>query len=119
MCNINPAEIRRRRLVGHVGLAVTLVCIAVALATQSEWYVRLLLFVPAFITATGYLQAREKFCVAFAGAGQQHADEKIVKITDKAALSADSLKARMINIKAFLFAAVLTGVLALLPLIGI
>ena len=84
VCNINPQEIKRRRQSGHIGVAITILLIMLLIATGATWYLRIIIIVPAFIAAIGYLQARNKFCVAYASSGQHHADSgDTVKITDK------------------------------------
>ena len=118
VCNINPVEIRRRRQAGHIGLVLSVVVIVGLIALHAPWYLRLVAFLPLFLSATGYLQARHKFCVGYASAGVQHADDDsaALKIDDASMRKADTLKARMINLQAFLIAAIITGLIALLPL---
>ncbi|OGL24157.1 hypothetical protein A2791_04660 [Candidatus Saccharibacteria bacterium RIFCSPHIGHO2_01_FULL_46_30] len=118
VCNINPVEIRRRRQAGHIGLVLSVVVIVGLIALHTPWYLRLVAFLPLFLSATGYLQARHKFCVGYASAGMQHADDDsaALKIDDASMRKADTLKARMINLQAFLITAVITGLIALLPL---
>lgn len=69
VCNIGPAEIRRRRLSGWVGagIAVAFLVVAFALDWAAPW--RLLVFAPAFLAAQGFLQAAFHFCVGFASRG--------------------------------------------------
>ncbi len=69
VCNIGPAEIRRRRVSGYVGSAVSVLflVIAIALAWPAPW--RLLVALPAFLAAQGFLQAAFHFCVGFASRG--------------------------------------------------
>jgi hypothetical protein len=65
VCNIGRAEIRQRKLIGWVALAVTVgMWIAFrVLAVAPIW--RLALFFPASIAATGFLQAAWHFCATF------------------------------------------------------
>lgn len=69
VCNIGPAEIRRRRAGGWAGLAVTVIylVLAFALGWAAPW--RLLVFIPAMMAATGFLQAAFHFCVNFGTRG--------------------------------------------------
>lgn len=65
VCNIGPSEIKRRSQAGWVGLGSTVVpwVVLFLLNIPSAW--RLLLFVPAVISAIGFLQAGMRFCAAF------------------------------------------------------
>jgi hypothetical protein len=69
VCNIGAAEIRQRRRSGWIGLAVTVVFLALAFALQWPAPFRLLVALPAGIGATGFLQAAFHFCVRFGTQG--------------------------------------------------
>jgi len=69
VCNIGPAEIARRRRAGHIGLIATVGLLAVLLALHAPPIARLVLFLPAFAAAIGYLQASFRFCAGFGGRG--------------------------------------------------
>jgi hypothetical protein len=69
VCNIGPAEIRRRRLSGWIGLAVAVVFLVVAFAFAWPPAWRLLVALPVFLAAQGFLQAAFHFCVGFASRG--------------------------------------------------
>jgi hypothetical protein len=110
VCNINTEEIARRRKIGHVGAAALMILFIVLFATSLSRYVRIILLIPAFLSATGYLQARNKFCVGYASAGQQNATEgskAASSIKDKSAIATDKKKARVMNIQALLIAVVI------------
>lgn len=64
-CNIGPAEIRRRRQSGWIGLGVTVLVWGAFLIFRAPAPWRLLLFLPAMLGATGFLQAAFHFCAAF------------------------------------------------------
>jgi hypothetical protein len=68
-CNIGPAEIARRRMVGHVGAVATLALLAVLVAIGAPPPVRLLVALPAAGSASGYLQAWLRFCAGFGARG--------------------------------------------------
>ncbi len=117
ICNINPVEIKRRKMIGNVGFGVFIVFVIALVLFHAPWYYRTVVFIPAFIACTGYLQARNHFCISYASTGQQHADDgKVVPVNDNAALKADKLKARMMNAQAFVTAAVITAAFAVMPL---
>lgn len=69
VCNIGPDEIRARKRFGWLGLVVTIVLWAVlaALAIPRGW--RLIVFIPAFMSAIGFLQGFLHFCAHFGMAG--------------------------------------------------
>lgn len=69
VCNIGAAEIGRRRRAGHVGVVVTVVLLAVLLWLDADRWWRLVLVLPAAGAASGYLQARLRFCGGFAARG--------------------------------------------------
>jgi len=69
VCNIGPAEIRSRRMVGVVGAAVTVALLAgfVIFSVSDGW--RWLVIAPAAVSAMGFLQAAFHFCARFGMAG--------------------------------------------------
>lgn len=65
VCNIGPAEIKRRRqgaLVGAILFAITSLLFVITNASTSA---RLITFIPALLFAVGIIQSRRKFCVAY------------------------------------------------------
>src|SRR4029453_15311817 len=64
-CNIGPEEIALRRRAGHVGLAVTAALGAALLRSDLHPAWRLTLAFPAAGAASGYLQARQRFCANY------------------------------------------------------
>ncbi len=68
-CNIGPAEIARRRRAGIAGVAAALALAAGLLIVGAPPLVRLLVVLPLSAGAVSLLQARLRFCVAFALAG--------------------------------------------------
>jgi hypothetical protein len=69
VCNIGPAEIKLRKLSGIVGLYVTVILFAVFMIIGVAPMWRLVIFIPAMISATGFLQAKMHFCVKFGTMG--------------------------------------------------
>jgi hypothetical protein len=69
VCNIGPEEIARRRTTGWVGLSISVVLVAILmyLGVNPAW--RLFVFLPASLSATGFLQAYFGFCTGFARRG--------------------------------------------------
>jgi hypothetical protein len=65
VCNIGPAERRRRMQSGWVGLGVTILAWAAFLFFRVPAPWRLFLFLPAAVGASGFLQAAFHFCANF------------------------------------------------------
>jgi len=65
VCNIGPAEIKKRKQAGWLGLVATIILwmAFIWFDVPSAW--RLLLFFPAMMSATGFLQAYMHFCAYF------------------------------------------------------
>lgn len=93
------------------------VLFVIIVASHTPWTYRIIILLPVYIAAIGYLQARNKFCVGYAGSGKQHADNGEVEIiTDTSAVETDKLRARTMNLQAFIIAAVVTLLVCLIPL---
>jgi hypothetical protein len=115
VCNIGPAEIRRRRLAGHVGLVASIALLALLLAIDAPPISRLLVIAPATIAASGYLQAWLKFCAGFGQLGIFNfgALGNRRTVADDEARAADRARARQISSASFAIA-VAVGILAVL-----
>jgi hypothetical protein len=88
-CNIGPAEIARRRMVGHLGLAATIVVLALLLLLHAPSWARLILVLTAGGAASGYLQAWLHFCAGFGSRGLYNfgplgSEEQVVNPADRA-----------------------------------
>lgn len=91
-CNIGPAEIRARRLSGHLGLVATVGLLGALLLIRADPVWRLALFVPATLAAAGYLQAAMRFCANYGWRGVFNlggALRDTTDVTDAAAAAAD------------------------------
>lgn len=60
VCNLDRRGAYRRRAIGVVSLAATAIALAVVLLGDVPRWWRLLVFLPAYGTAVGLLQARAK-----------------------------------------------------------
>lgn len=117
VCNIGPAEIRKRRLSGWVGLwtAVVFLVFAFAFGWAAPW--RLLVALPVFLSAQGFLQAAFHFCVGFASRGLYNfgalgSEEDVVEAEFH---RKDLRKALLITVLAFAIAAVVAVAAWLVP----
>ena len=115
VCNIGPAEIARRRRAGHIGLVAAVVLFAVLVAIDAPPVARLLVAVPAIMSASGYLQAFFKFCAGFGSRGIFNFGEvgPTEQVADEASRAADRAKSRQIGLASFAIG-ILVGVVAVL-----
>jgi hypothetical protein len=118
-CNIGPWEIRRRRafaVIAFVAAALLLVAL-VALGTPPA--ARLLVLFPLWGGFFSWLQARRRFCAAYAIAGNSNfgdGHESLATVNDTAAHRADLAAAARLTRDSFLLALPVTVLLVLLPL---
>lgn len=118
-CNIGTSEIRRRRAFAIVGFAVAAVMLVALVAAGAAPAARLVLFLPLWGGFFSWLQARRRFCAAYAigglsNFGDDHSTQEA--ITDTAAHREDLRAAIRIARDSSLLALVPTILLALLPL---
>ena len=64
-CNIGRDEIRVRALTGLAGLFITAILLIILLIVHASPVIRVIVFIPAFISALGFLQAYFHFCAYF------------------------------------------------------
>ncbi len=118
VCNIGPAEIARRRRAGHVGLIATVALFAILVAVDAPPIARLVLFLPAAIAASGYLQAWLKFCAGFGSRGIFNFGDvgSTDEVADAAARALDKAKANRIGLLSFAIGLGVAVVAVLLPI---
>jgi hypothetical protein len=115
VCNIGPAEIAKRRRAGHIGAAVTIVALLVLIAAHAPPLARLLIALPAAISASGYLQAHLKFCAGFGQLGVFNFEGPgtTKHVVDESARARDKARAYQISIASGLIG-LAAGVIAVL-----
>jgi len=69
VCNIGPAEIRLRKRLGWWGLLITIIVWALLIGLQLPAVWRVIIFLPVFFSANGFLQGFMHFCAGFGMAG--------------------------------------------------
>jgi hypothetical protein len=118
VCNIGPAEIARRRRVGHIGLIATIVLFAILAAISAPPVTRLILVIPAAVSASGYLQAYLKFCAGFGARGIFNFDQvgTTEEVADAGARALDKAKANRIGLASFAIGVVVALVAVALPI---
>jgi hypothetical protein len=115
VCNIGPAEIARRRRGGHMALIATTGLYAVLVLGNAPRPARFVVALPAAAAASGYLQARLRFCAGFGSQGVYNFGEvgPTVAVADAEARAQDRAKATQIGL-ASLAIGVSVGLLAVL-----
>jgi hypothetical protein len=116
VCNINKEEIAYRKKVGAYGKVISLVLATMLVLLDASHILRVLLFFPFVISALGFLQAQEKFCVNYGANGKQNAKDggKITKIKDSLSLKKDKKKTQEIYIKAITISALSTAIVIII-----
>ena len=117
VCNIGPQEIARRRRTGYVGSLITVALFAVLVAVDAPPIFRLVLFLPAVIAASGFLQAYLKFCAGFGQLGVFNFGDRssTEHVIDKSAHRKDLIRAWQIGIACGLIGLAVAVVAVLLP----
>ena len=117
VCNIGPAEIARRRQAGHIGLAATVALLAVLVAIDAPPVARLSVALPAAAAASGYLQARFRFCAGFGSRGLFNFGPlgQELMVEDPDARARDRARARQIGLLSLAIGLAASIVAAVLP----
>lgn len=113
--NIGPGETRKRRVMGIAALAAGAALAFGLVAAGAPWWSRAAVFLPVWLAALGLLQARERTCVALAARGVCNMDSGELPIEDETAARELRDKARRINRRAMLVAALVTLVALAFP----
>lgn len=118
VCNIGAREIMRRRAVGIAALAFAIISgstlyMADDVARSARWAV----FFPLLVSAIGFIQARNKFCLAYGLAGTFNFGKisDMERVFDIASKQSDRKKAIAILVQALLLAALVTAIFVYLP----
>lgn len=117
VCNINQTETAYRRKAGYVGLALSIVAAMLLVGLGVDRYFRLVVAIPIFISAIGFLQAKNKFCVGYAAASLQNTTEGSTdakEVSDKKAVAADKKRANALNLQALAITTIVTLLIVVL-----
>ena len=118
VCNINKDEIAYRQKAGYLGLGLAIVILLALFIFKAPQWSRIIVFLPLLVGVLGFLQAKNKFCVAYGAAGKQNATDGSAtasEITEADAKLKDKQKARKINIQAALISVIATVAVCLIP----
>lgn len=113
--NIGPLEQRKRRLLGVVALTVGVGVAFVQVIYNAPRWSRLIIFFPIWIAGLGLLQAREKTCIALAARGMCNMDTGETSMVDGPLIEELRQKARRINRRSLITAAVITLMALVFP----
>ena len=118
VCNIGPDEIARRRRAGDAGLLATASVLATLFAVDAPPILRLLAAVPATISASGYIQARHRFCAAYGSLGVFNFGDagRTTEVADLEARARDRRRAREISLQSLAIGALVGVAAALAPI---
>jgi len=113
VCNIGAQEVSKRRKLAIAG--AVLFCLLTAIiyyyTPNRNW--RLVLFIPAFMVAYGYLQARMQFCASFGLRGESKFGDKPVKHIEN--LESDRKRAIKILVYSLIIAGFVTATAYYVP----
>ena len=113
--NIGTRERTKRRVLGIVTLTVGVGVAFVLVTTGAPRLTRLVVFFPVWLAGLGLLQSKEKVCIALAARGTRNMDAGEEKIDDEELCALLRDKARRINRRALVTAAVITAVTLAFP----
>lgn len=117
VCNIGPEEIKKRKTVGYVGLVATILTIVVLFYFHASPFWKVIVFIPAFVAASGFVQAYLGFCVGFAQSGVYNVESAAgttEKIADNNAIAKDTARAKRLYLYMVLIALAITVVVILI-----
>ncbi|HWQ56157.1 MAG TPA: hypothetical protein VN442_20895 [Bryobacteraceae bacterium] len=103
--NLGRREQLKRRVLGKVALACVAGLIIALVAAGAPRWARLGLFVPLWMAALGFTQAKEKVCIALAARGTCNLDGTEAPIRDAGRVARLRQKAKAIHRRALLIAA--------------
>ncbi len=65
VCNIGKEEIKRRKFIGYLGLITTIFILILFIIYDLQKIFRIMIFIPAFGSSMGFIQAHLHFCARF------------------------------------------------------
>jgi hypothetical protein len=105
--NIGPKQCRRRLILGVFMLGLTIVFLGIMIIVDMGRLWRIFLLIPFTMSTLGFLQAKEKTCVALAAQGWRNLDHGNERIPNDNLIRQLRHKSRRISLNAFLLAVIL------------
>jgi hypothetical protein len=117
--NISASGIRFRTRVGYAGATIAAGLLGASLALHWPWYLRAVVFLPVAISSFGFLQVRNRTCVARAREGTfEHEDMSVKTKADDAEVAVSRKMAAIITRNVLLIATGVAVLSAATALIG-
>ncbi|HEY8187608.1 MAG TPA: hypothetical protein VIF64_16165 [Pyrinomonadaceae bacterium] len=113
--NIGPREQSKRRVLGLVALTIGVGVAFVLIIYDAPRWMRLIIFFPIWLAGLGLMQARERTCIALAARGTCNLDAGETKLFDDDLIKQLRHKARVINRRSLITAAVITLLALVFP----
>jgi hypothetical protein len=94
-CNLGKQEINRRFRIGYIGLGLMIALILSIEIFHLPSFIKIFLFIPAFYSVSGFIQAFNKFCYIYGlkGIASLTGRKKFQNVTDETYAKADRKKA--------------------------
>ena len=115
IANISTPERRIRLRFGIIMFVLSLIILAILVATGADRLWRLPLFLLFGAAASGFFQWKDKTCVGLANVNSRKIGDTMEKIEDASELAQIKQQARRVQLKAFVAAVPLTVIALLLP----
>ena len=117
-CNIGSGEIRRRQIVALIGLALSVSSLVTLVSTNAPREARLGIFIPLAVASIGWVQSRQKFCLAYGFMGTFNFGKlgQLSRVADSASRAADRKTALRILFQSGAYAVIATAIIYVLPL---
>ena len=110
--NIARKEIRKRLMIGYIGLfamIATILCILLF----DQGHLRFLVFFPAILTTVTFFEVLDKTCIVYAYLGIKNMGEKYQREKESDFLKVQRLQSLKIIMKALVTAMLITGIVYL------
>lgn len=116
-CNLGKAEVRRRQLVALLGLFLSGSTAVGLIGSDAPRGARLGIFVPLMVFSIGFIQSRNRFCLAYGLMGTFNLGKlgDLSRVQSPEDRKADRKTALKILVQSALLAATLTAIFLLLP----
>jgi hypothetical protein len=94
-CNLGKQETNRRFRIGYIGLGLMIILIICIEFFHLPSFIKIFLFIPAFYSVSGFIQAFNKFCYIYGlkGLASLTGRKKFQVVSDEAYAKADRKKA--------------------------